>query len=291
MNRILVTGATSRIGRELISQLLARGVQVRALVRNPESAAFPQEVEVVRGDLIEPHSFVHCAAGVDAVFLLWTASQSAVAGSLDARLTRARRIVFLSSPYKTPHPFFQGGQPNQVSALHSEIERRIANSGSDWTFLRPGMFASNALRWWASQIRAGASVIRWPYAAAPTAPVHERDIAAVAVRALCEHGHTGAEYVLTGPESLSQSEQLSIIGHEIGLPLRMEEISPQQARSEPWFAPLPAWVVDMLFGAWSATIGQPAYVTSTIADVTGAPARTFRKWVSDCAAELRDTAL
>jgi len=43
--------------------------------------------------------------------------------------------------------------------------------------------------WWAAQIRAGGDVVRWPYAATPTAPIHERDIAAVAVRALREDGH------------------------------------------------------------------------------------------------------
>jgi uncharacterized protein YbjT (DUF2867 family) len=67
------------------------------------------------------------------------------------------------------------------------------------------MFAANALRGWAPQIRVG-DVVRWPYLAAPTAPIDERDIAAVAVLALCEDGHAGAEYVLTGPESLSQFE-------------------------------------------------------------------------------------
>ena len=59
---------------------------------------------------------------------------------------------------------------------------------------------------------APADVVRWPYLAAPTAPIDERDIAAVAVRALCEDGHAGAEYVLTGPQSLSQSEQVATIG-------------------------------------------------------------------------------
>jgi hypothetical protein len=38
---------------------------------------------------------------------------------------------------------------------------------------------------WGPQIRAG-DVVRWPYVNAPTAPTDERDIAAVAVRALCE---------------------------------------------------------------------------------------------------------
>ena len=70
------------------------------------------------------------------------------------------------------------------------------------------MFAANALNWWAPQIRAG-DVVRWPYLAAPTAPIDERDIAAAAACALCENGHAGAEYVLTGPQSLSQFEQVS----------------------------------------------------------------------------------
>src|SRR5262249_57788490 len=82
--------------------------------------------------------------------------------------------------------------------------------------------------WWAPQIRAG-DVVRWPYAAAPTAPIHERDIAAVAVRALVEDGHDGAEYVLTGPQSLTQCEQVATIGDVIGRPLRFEEMSPEAA--------------------------------------------------------------
>ena len=106
-----------------------------------------------------------------------------------------------------------------------QIEQLIETSGLEWTFLRPGMFAANALSWWAQQIRAG-DVVRWPHLAAPTAPIDERDIAAVAVRALCENGHAGAEYVLTGPQSLSQFEQVSTIGGVIGRSLRIEEISP-----------------------------------------------------------------
>jgi uncharacterized protein YbjT (DUF2867 family) len=48
-------------------------------------------------------------------------------------------------------------------------------------------------------------VVRWPYGAAETAPVDERDVAAVAARALHENGHAGVDYVLTGPAALSQA--------------------------------------------------------------------------------------
>ena len=57
---------------------------------------------------------------------------------------------------------------------------------------------------WAPQIRAG-DVVRWPYDAAETAPIDERDIAVVAVRALSEASLAGADFVLTGPAALSHA--------------------------------------------------------------------------------------
>src|SRR5690349_12653509 len=238
MNRILVIGATGRVGRQVLSQLPATGVRVRALLRNSQSTGLPPNLDVVRGDLTRPETLAECLDGIDSVFLVWTAPPATVAPALERIVKHARRIVFLSSPYKTAHPFFQ--QPNPVRALHAEIERLIETSGRQWTFLRPGMFSSNALFWWAPQIRAG-EVVRWPYLAAPTAPIDERDIAAVAVRALCEDKHAGAEYVLSGPESLSQFEQISMVGNVTGRSLRIEEMSPEEALREP-LALMPAFV-------------------------------------------------
>ena len=284
MHRVLIIGATGNIGRQVISQLRATGARVRALTRNPDAAGLPPWVEVVRGDLALPETLDACLDAIAAVFLVWTAPPAAVAPVLERIAKHARRIVFLSAPIKTGHPFFQ--QPNPARALSAQIERLIQTSGLQWTFLRPGMFAANALRWWAPQIRAGNDVVRWPYVEAPTSPIHECDIAAVAVRALCEDGHDGAEYVLTGPQSLSQSEQIATIGSSIGRALRLEEISPADARSE-LLTLMPAVVVNMLLDAWAAAIGQPAFVTSTVAEVTGAPARPFRDWAADHAAEFR----
>jgi uncharacterized protein YbjT (DUF2867 family) len=284
MNRILIIGATGNVGRRVLSQLPATGVRIRALARNPHTADLPPHVHVVRGDLTVAETLDECLDGIDTVFLVWTAPPAAAAPALERIAKHARRIVFLSAPLKTAHPFFQ--QPNPARALAAQIERLIETSALQWTFLRPGMFAANALSWWAPQIRAGGAVVRWPHIAAPTAPIHERDIAAVAVRALCEDGHSGAEYVLTGPQSLSQFEQISTIGSVIGRSLRIEEISPDEARCE-LLALMPAVIVNMLLDAWAAAIGQPAFVTSTVADLTGAPARTFRDWATDHAAEFR----
>jgi uncharacterized protein YbjT (DUF2867 family) len=285
VNRILVIGATGRVGRQVLSQLPATGVQVRALARNPHKAGLPPHVDVVRGDLTLPETLDECLDGIDAVFLVWTAPPPTVAPALERIAKHARRIVFLSAPYKTAHPSFQQPSGRSASALPAEIERLIETSGRQWTFLRPGMIAANALWWWAPQIRGG-DVVRWPYLAAPTAPIDERDIAAVAVRALCEDGHAGAEYVLTGPQSLSQFEQISTIGTVIGRSLRIEEMSPEDALSE-LLTLGPPVAVKMLLDAWAAGIGQPAHVASTVAEITGAPARTFRDWATDHAVEFR----
>ena len=283
MNHILVIGGTGTVGGQVLSRLAAAGAQVRAMARNPAAARLPPQAEVVRGDLTLPETLDPCLNGIDTVFLVWTAPASAVGPALERIAKHVRRIVFLSAPIKTAHPLFQ--QPNPLRAMFEQIEHLIETSGLQWTFLRPGMFAANALSWWAPQIRVG-DVVRWPHLAAPTAPIDERDIAAVAVRALCEDGHAGAEYVLTGPESLSQFEQVSIIGSVIDRSLRVEEISPDEARLELLrIGPLPA--VNMLLQAWAAAIGQAAYITSTVEEVTGAPAKTFLQWATDHATEFR----
>jgi uncharacterized protein YbjT (DUF2867 family) len=280
VNRVLVIGATGNVGRHVVSQLAATNAQVRAMTRNPDATSLAPPVEVMRVDLNFPETLDACLDGIETVFLVWVAPPTSISSVLERIARRARRIVFLSAPLKTAHPFFQ--QPNPVRELHAQIESLIETSGLQWTFLRPGVFASNALRWWAPQMRAG-DVVRWPYLAAPTAPIDERDIATVAVRTLCEDGHVGAEYVLTGPQSLSQLEQISTIARVTGRSLRIEEMSPGNARRE--------WRTDpggnMLLDAFAAAIGQPAFVTSTVAEVTGAPARTFHEWATDHAAEFR----
>ncbi|HEV2669133.1 MAG TPA: NAD(P)H-binding protein, partial [Blastocatellia bacterium] len=197
-NTILVTGATGNVGRQVVSQLLATGARVRALTRNPASAALPGEVDVVRGDLLDPNALYARLGGVEAVFLVWRSLADDAAPFLNAVATRARRIVFLSSAAVRDDV---EQQTNPIGKAHAEIEGLIEKSGLEWTFLRPGGFATNALWWWAPQIRMS-DVVRWPYGAAAWAPIHERDIAAVAVRALTEKGHGGAKYFLTGGQSL-----------------------------------------------------------------------------------------
>jgi len=281
---VLVIGATGQVGRLVVADLLIRGVPVRALTHQSDNApSLPAGVQVTVGDLTVPASLGAPLADVAAVFLVWTAPPATAAAVVEQLARHARRVVFLSAPHTIPHPFFR--QPNPMATLYAEIERLIADTGLESTIVRPGMFSSNALSWWGRAIRDD-GVVRWPYGAVETAPVDERDVAAVAARALSERGHAGADYVLTGPAALSQAEQVRIIGDVLGRRVAFEDVSPDEFRATT-AATWPPAVVDMLLAAWGAALGTPAYVTSTVSDVLGVPARTFREWVVDHVDDFR----
>lgn len=97
--------------------------------------------------------------------------------------------------------------------------------------------------------------------------------------------HSRADYFLTGPESLSQLDQLTIIGRVPGRRLRIQEMPPEEARREltPVLGPS---VADMLLCAWEAALGQPAFVTRTVEEVTGSRSRTFLEWATDHARDF-----
>jgi uncharacterized protein YbjT (DUF2867 family) len=277
----MVIGATGRTGRGVVAELLRAGRRVRALVRNPVTSALPAGVELVAGDLIDPDSIARAAEGAGSAFLVWTAPFATATAVVTALARRVERIVLLSSPHQTPHPFFR--QPNALAVFHAELDRLVMESGREWTIVRPGMFAANSILWWARQIQAGDEV-RWPFGAVETAPIDERDIAAVVARGLMDDGHAGRDYVVTGPTSLTQAEQVHAIGDAIGRRLVFHELTPDEFRAE---NAAYGQAANMLLAAWGAAVGVPAHVTTTVADVTGTPARSFAEWAVANAAAFR----
>jgi uncharacterized protein YbjT (DUF2867 family) len=276
---ILVTGATGRVGGHVVAQLLREGVEVRALARNPEAARLPDGVQVVRGDLAAPAGLKDALDGVEAVFLLWPtlAADHAAEHAIATIGQHAARIAYLSSRG------VPDDNPATILGSHTTVERLIEDSGMEWTFLRPDGFASNALMW-AQQIREG--VVRWPYADMSRPVIHERDIAAVGVRVLLDGGHAGAKHVLTGPEQVTQADQVRLIGEAIARPVRFEELSPEAARNKLISDGWPSEAADQALRAWAEMLAAPLPVTSTVEEITGKRPLTFRDWAADHAKDF-----
>jgi uncharacterized protein YbjT (DUF2867 family) len=275
---VLVTGATGRVGGQVVRQLVDTGVAVRALVRDPGAAVLPAGVDRVQGDLADADSLTTALKGVDTVFLVFPTMRAddAAPSVIDAMARHTGRIVYLSTAGADEHT-------DGILGSHGRMERLVETSGMDWTFLRPRGFAANTLMW-ADQIRAG-DTVRWIHGAATRSLIHEHDIASVAVRALTEDGHGAARYHLTGPARLTQVEQVTTIGEVIGRPLRFEEVPPEVARRE-FFSDLPRAFADSILAGHAAMVREPEPVTTTVADLTGTPARTFRQWAEDHAADF-----
>jgi uncharacterized protein YbjT (DUF2867 family) len=270
---VLVIGATGRVGRHVVSGLLEHGAAVKALVRNPQTAGLPGAVAVVQGDLERPDTVGTAAEGADAAFLLWPGFSAAGAAEVVSELARhVSHVVYLSAAR------LQRDDDGAMEGVWADVERLIERSGAARTFVRAGGFAANTLQW-ASQIRAG-DEISIPYPRAARSLVHERDIADVAVRALMDPGRGDGAVTVTGPEVLTQLEQVRAIGEAIGRPLRVREQPPDVARREV-AATLGDDYAAGALAHWATLVDAPERATDDVARVTGHPARTFAQWARD----------
>lgn len=270
-NEILVIGATGNIGRHVVAGLRERGATVRTLSRLPGGTA--------TGDLTKPETLHSALSGVDSVFLLWPfLSAEGAPAVVDVIAEHARRVVYVSALS------VRDSASPEENGVWGQVEAAIRRTGLEWTFLRPGGFATNTLEW-AQAIRAGQPV-RLPYANAARSLIHERDIADVAVLALTEDGHTGKAYSLTGPATLTQAEQVSVLGAVAKRPAVVEEIPAAEAR-----AGMLAWgneeFADAALAYWRSLVDTPETVTSTVEELTGRPARTFTQWAEDHVDDFR----
>ena len=283
---ILVTGATGKVGQEVVRQLATAGAPARALVRDATRASAIRipGVEIAVGDLARPETLPAVFAGVDRIFLLTPAAPDQVelqSNALEAgRRSGARRIVKVSV----------AGGPDagtQIGRWHWATEKQIEASGLGFTFLRPTLYMQQMLSY-APSIAATGSFSA-PMGAGEIAVVDTRDVAAVAVAALTEDGHDRRIYDLTGPEALSYDRMADAISDAIGKKVAYAHVPPEYTRRQMLADGFPRWLVDdMLVLAASFRDGYGANVTSTVAEVTKHAPRSFRQFARDYAHVFRD---
>ncbi|MET9759174.1 NAD(P)H-binding protein [Streptomyces sp. NPDC006372] len=265
--KILVTGATGTVGRQVVAELLARGHEVRALTRDATKAGLPAGVEVAEGDLTEPGTLAPALEGVTGLHLI------TFGGASFTPLETGPRILELA----------RSAGVRRITVLHgggpTPLEDAVrADDGIDWTVLMPVEFMANALEWADGIVASGE--VREPFVSRLSAMVHEGDIGAVAAVALTEEGHGRQEYVITGPEVLTVGDKVTAVAAAVGREIALVELTEEQAVAEWRAAYLPEDVIGFLLEVYGNTPEAGRTVSDTVEKVTGRPARTFAQWAA-----------
>ncbi|MFD0886529.1 SDR family oxidoreductase, partial [Streptosporangium algeriense] len=261
---ILITGGGGLVGGTLLRLLHAAGHDVRVASRNPDRLSPPEGVPVVRCDLSDPGTFPAALDGITSVFLYADPSHTAAFAGRAAEAGVGHIVLLSSSATLFPEP--DSGRPNPITGLHLETERALKASPVRSTLLRPGAFASNALSW-SHSIRTTGTV-RLPYPDTHDAPIHEADIAEVALAALAGPLPADDDNHLTGPASLTFREQIEHIAQATGRPIALDVVS-EEAWKEETAPYIPAPVADTLVSWWREHDGVPAATTRTVEWLTG----------------------
>lgn len=205
--KILVTGATGRLGKRVVDRLLNRNVDLRVLTRRPEQAIalWGDRVEVAKGDFSDQASIREAARGVETLFLLSPISEALAAyqsAVIDAAAAAGvRRIVKISGSDWT----IRNADRSISGTAHAAVEAHLAASGTAHTVLRPNAWMQVALE------AAFAAVLKGEdlpdrYSGAAVSFIDAEDIADVAVAALTAAAPIEGTFVLTGGRALTALE-------------------------------------------------------------------------------------
>ncbi|MEU9500015.1 NAD(P)H-binding protein [Streptomyces sp. NPDC048196] len=272
---IVVTGATGNVGRTLVRMLVEAGERVTAVARRITEADVPQGVRVVAADLGDVESLRPALDGAEAVFLLVAGEdpQGIVAAAKSAGV---RRLVLLSSQGAGTRP--------EVYAHAGRFEAAVRGSGLEWTVLRSGGMASNALAW-AEPVRLQRTAAA-PFGDVGLPFIDPDDVAAVGAAALREQGHDGATYNLTGPAPVTPRERAAALAEVLGEPVRFVEQTRQEAHAQmAQFMPLP--VVEGTLAILGEPTPEERRVSPDVERTLGRPPHTFHEWAARNAAAFR----
>jgi uncharacterized protein YbjT (DUF2867 family) len=215
---ILVTGATGKVGQELVKELQRAGSPFKLGVREPANAS---ATDAVLFDFDRPETFGPALDGVDSLFLLTPGGTDREAAVVDAANKAGVKRIVKQSVWGAEREGFIFGREHRV------IEKKIEASGLRWSFLRPNGFMQNFITSHAPTIKSQGA-FSLCHGNVAYSIIDARDIGAVAAKVLTEKDHDGKAYTLSGPESLTNQQMAEKLSKATGKAVRYVDMPPAE---------------------------------------------------------------
>ncbi|MFH8369617.1 NAD(P)H-binding protein [Streptomyces sp. NPDC018031] len=270
---ILVTGATGKTGRRVVSRLRGRGLPVRAAARNAEHVF----------DWTDDSTWDTALEGVRSVYIVQLDGTRLVRPFVERAARHGVRRIVLASGRGIDDPDYAKDSGGLLEGL-IDSEAAVRESGLEWTISRPGWFAQNFSEgFFADAIRTGE--LRLPAGDGAASFVDAEDIAAVVVAALTEDRHAGRIYELSGPRAVTTAEAVAAISGATGRAIRYTPLSVEDYLTElvqQGVAPADAEAFADILRPLRE--GVDAYLSDGVQRALGRPPRTFAEFATSTAA-------
>ena len=234
---VLVTGATGRQGEAVTRALLAAGVPVRALVRDPHAprakAVETLGVDLVTGDLSDRSSLDPACAGVRAVFSVQMPPMDESGADFAAELAQATHLIEAARAAEVPqfvqsstsgvgrHTETPGWAEGHWAAMEGyfatkqAIMEKVRGAGfARWTVIKPAFFMDNLPQLAPHGPEGGLATVLLPDT--PLALVATEDIGAAAAHAVLEPDRFHEVELELAGEVLTMTEVCPDAVHRMG---------------------------------------------------------------------------
>lgn len=280
---IVVLGASGTIGSHRCTNLIARGLPVRAVWRSRPVQI--SGVESAKADVASGEGLNEALRGAQSLFLL--------TGDMPEQTQAELRIVEAAAKAGVAHivKLSTWGAETEgfsIARIHRPVERAIEASGLAHTFLRPNCFMQNFVTYYLTTLR-DFGVLRLPCDEDRISFIDARDIATVAAATLASPAqHQNEAYALSGPRALTFGKAVAVLAQATGKQFRYECVSEADFHTDMERFGLPlSYTREVIELCASYRRGESEPVTSIVSDITGHPAIPFSGFARDHAAMLR----
>lgn len=261
----LIIGASGQVGSEIVRQLKARGLRVRATTSQK-----PKDIDFVQVDLTTGYGLRNAFEGVDRAFLMAPpphADQYKILSPLiqEAKRRGLKKVVLMTA---------MGANAVETSPFRrAEIE--LEKSGLNYNIVRPNWFMQNFATFWVQGIKDQGKIFL-PAGSAKTSFIDTNDIAAVVSELLTSDIHNNKAFDLTGPDALDHNQIARAISEVTGRQIDYVDIEPSDLKKGLLSAGLPEDYTDFLLMILSfLKQGYNASINGSVKEILGRDPHSF----------------